>query len=804
MKRSFRLIAAIVFVGTSLFTAEACGPDFYPDTFVLRLRPDHPKEFSKGKLGVLLPTFPRADLTVAYRYLNAGSLTPREQAGYEPTYSFSDPEWEKNWDSANAGNADRDDPVEQWRQVHAKYGTDAPKVDQERQVSIRRPNGWVSQSEYENCGKDAFLTAVSTVKSRAKTWGEHSPDLADWLKGQDAVFSNCAGKVLVLPAPAPAASSSLLKSDRAYQIAAADFHGMQFGDARKAFESIAQDQGSPWYELARYLEARCLVRQAFYTAQPDDKISNATFDAGLMRQAAMLLESMLQEKQSGVSRKAIQKELDLIRIRTEPRARLRELATALAGPKTDPEYGQHLKDFTWYLDGQLDNKAIREDVGDDVLIGPQNWEHPMTLSLEARSSRFSKAYRELRDLRSSAPLVDWLVTFQSPAIEGSEQDAEEWRRTGQLCWLVAALAKATETDSATPDLIAAAGSVSSDSPAYLTLTYHRARLLLRLNRVKEARVLLDQTLPTSENESQDSATNLFLGLRMHASENLKEAMSYAPQKMLARTSEEQAALNECLEVMKNPKRKYDCSQKVDANQFSIDATTFFNTQAPLSTLVEVATSDMLPQQLRQDVALMAWTRSVLLKDESAAKELHPLLPAKLQEQAGAGTSFHALMALVRNPGLRPFLDSGVQRSYSYDFVESYADNWWCQNWEANSLPEERRPIPQEKVAYLTSDQISQAGREVAFLDPDDSAEVTLGNLVLAYAQEHPADPDVPESLFLVLRMIRYGCGHGFWLETPAAKERDRKVLAIRSSAARLLRQRYASSPWTRKSASFAG
>ena len=46
---------------------------------VLKLRPDNPKEFVEGKLGVLLPTFPRTDLVVAFRYLNGGHLSKVEQ-----------------------------------------------------------------------------------------------------------------------------------------------------------------------------------------------------------------------------------------------------------------------------------------------------------------------------------------------------------------------------------------------------------------------------------------------------------------------------------------------------------------------------------------------------------------------------------------------------------------------------------------------------------------------------------------------------------------------------------------------------
>lgn len=799
-----RLFVAFALVLMPLFTAQACGPDFYPDVFVMKLRPDHPREFASGKLGVLLPTYPRADLTVAFRYLIGGNLSATERAAYQPTYAVDDPEGERQWNTPDAATGKQDDPAQAWQVVQARYAAATPKVEQERALQMQQPGGGISTSNYENCNGDAFLRAVSTLQSRAKTWGERSPDLADWLKGQDAVFANCSTRVPKLPSAAPPGSSALLKADRAYQIAAAEFYGTQFAEARKSFEAIAQDNGSPWQSLARYLVARCLVRQAFYAKPSNYGGSAATFDPALMRQAAALLESLLKEKSPGVSRQAIQKELDLVRLRIEPAARLHELADALAGPKADPEYDRHLKDFTWYLDMQLDGKAVREDTNQDALNGFEYTENQSPSTPNAKAALFSKTYMQLAGLRSSVTLVDWLITFQSPAREAREHALAEWKKTGQLFWLVATISKVSGQDRDVNDLITAAEQVKSDSPAWESLTYHRARLLIELNRAEEARALLDQIMPQMRATGRDSSTNLYLGLRMRASANLKQAMTYAPRKMLSHSSEEQASLDQCIDVMKNPKRKYDCTKEMNPTQFSADAASFFNTQAPLGMMADVAESDELPDQLRRSVAMMAWTRSVLLKDDAIAGKLFPLLPTKLQQEAGAGTGFHALMSILRNPGLRPYLDAGVQRSYSYDFVESYADNWWCQNWQANSFARNETPMRKERAAFLTAEQISEVERQTSELERQGSAEVFLGGLVLAYANDHPDDTDVPESLYLALRLIRYGCSRGYWEDPAAAKEQSLKVTAIQKAAARLLRQRYPANPWTKKSAPFVG
>jgi hypothetical protein len=205
---------------------------------------------------------------------------------------------------------------------------------------------------------------------------------------------------------------------------------------------------------------------------------------------------------------------------------------------------------------------------------------------------------------------------------------------------------------------------------------------------------------------------------------------------------------------------------------------------------------------------MAWVRSILLKDDAQAARLYPLLPDQLKEQTSGGTGFKSVVTLVRNPGLRPYLDPGVQRSYSYDFIESFADNWWCDDWRSSpySTPAGNRShAPQPtSVAFLTQAQKQDAEREVKTISQEGIAEVHLGRQVVDYVKDHPQDPDSPESLFLVLRMMRYGCGRGEGDRSSASKQGENPEEGIRKEAARLLRQRYPASIWTKKAAPFVG
>ena len=400
MKRLLSLAPLIVAIALPFLSVEACGPDFFPDVFVRNLHADHPANYAAGKLGVLLPTYPRLDLTVAYRYLNGGTLAPEEQRAFHPTLSLA--EEVRDFDAADANEAqsaakgtqfaEPPGPADLWLKARASYAPAQPDLHPVREYGMTYSEGYFLAGSYENCQEDAFRTAIATLKSRAKSWGARSAELADWIKGQDAVFSNCGTGLTFYnppnrpvvhpssPAATPSSTPVSLRQDRAYQIAAAQFYSAQLDTARISFQTIAEDAASPWHGIARYLVARTLVREAFLTAAngPDDLI--AGFNPDLMKQAQHELESMRGEHLPGVSPHSVQSLLNLVRIRTETQARLREMSAALAAPKTDLYYTQDLEDLTWYLNRKLDSLAIRETTSDDVfdIKRPENDYRPLT------------------------------------------------------------------------------------------------------------------------------------------------------------------------------------------------------------------------------------------------------------------------------------------------------------------------------------------------------------------------------------------------------------------------------------------
>ena len=190
MKRLLSFAPLAVAIAFPFLSVQACGPFFFDDVFVRPLRPDHPKLFAQGKLGVLLPTYPREDLAVAYRYLNGGSLTVEEQKAYEPTQSFSETEGIGTTDDAELDDSSASDrngyaeppgPADTWLKARNRYAPMQSEIHPVREFGQIYPAGFFLAGSYENCQADGFRNAVTTLESRARMWGAKSPELAVWI-----------------------------------------------------------------------------------------------------------------------------------------------------------------------------------------------------------------------------------------------------------------------------------------------------------------------------------------------------------------------------------------------------------------------------------------------------------------------------------------------------------------------------------------------------------------------------------------------------------------------------------------------
>ncbi|HUH64621.1 MAG TPA: hypothetical protein VLZ50_16560 [Terracidiphilus sp.] len=757
------LIAVLL---SPLGNIEACGPFFEPDIFVRATAPDDLVAFAAGQLGILQARFDSSEYAVAYRYLNGGKLSDSERTAYlhmnVPPQTY--PDWSKlTPDQIAAAQAAQQkahqdaQPAGEWLQARDKYLPPLAAEIQKQSFPTDYEGTFVFEENYLNCPDPAFANATLTLQRRAGSWGAQSKWLADWITGQDAVFSNCAGKNASSPAAAPADSPALLQADRAYQLAAAAFYAKRYDDAARMFAAISSDKNSPWRDWGDYLAARATVRKAFAMGKASDPYSGdrASYDVTTMQRAQQMLESLLAQPNPMPSRAVVQSELNFIRIRTEPDKRASEISAALAGPAPDANFAQDLQDLGWLLTRQTSNET---------------------------------------NANSAAPLLGWIAAWRGAGTAASAYAT--WQQTHALPWLVMAMVKADPSDAFVPALIHEAATVAPGTPAYDTVYFHRVRLLIALHRADEARTLLDAALPALRRQKPGSNLNALLGERMAVARSFNEFLEYAPRRILSSGSEgEEDLQGQCNERAHAVNAIADCPDAKQPYRFDEDSVQIFNRKTPLPLLIEAAKSPSMPQNLGQDLAVMAWTRSVLLEEAPSASALAPLLPKPVHDVAGSSIDFAADLAILRNPGIRPYLESGISRVASYSYFDELRDNWWCQPWSDQPGDGERTHKDEPPPSFLSADQVKLADSELERLQRLPDSAAIIGQRVVDYARAHPDDPQVPEALALTVRATHYACQA--WNPNPTGEAKS-EYTPVSKAAFEFLHKHYPKSEWTLK------
>ncbi|MBS1804308.1 MAG: hypothetical protein JST28_13155 [Acidobacteria bacterium] len=766
--RSLALLAfilAVIFL--PMHTVNACGPWFEPDIFVRTGAPDDLQAFAKGQLGILQAGFDSNEYAVAYRYLNAGKLSEEELKFYAPAdrtrvaesgrILSPDEVYEAQQAEIKAHQAAQ--PPKLWLAERVRYVPQAASADQKSSFPTDYEGNIVFDENYLNCPDAAFENAYVTLKKRAETWGKQSPWLVDWIRAQDTVFSNCAGKSSAVPSSASAEAPALLKTDRAYQIASAALYGKKFDEAIRQFDLISQDQTSHWQSWGIYLAARATVRKAFAMGSPTDPYGGelASYDKPTMIAAQNMLQGLLNAHNPPPSRSIIEHELNFIRIRTEPEERVQEICAALAGPAPDPDFSNDIKDLNWLLTKRL-------------------------------------------QIKSPPPLLAWIHAWRGGTDAATAFTS--WQQGHALPWLMIALSKAGPSDAFTPSLIDEAARIAPGTPAYDTAFYHRARLLIALKRTDEARVLLDAALPPLQRQKPSSTLNALLGERMQVARDLDEFLRFAPRTVLATGSSPAETLQSlCNARFKPPKLGADCPALRQPLELGEDGAAVVNRQLSIGALIKAAQSTILPANLREQIAIVAWTRAVLLQDSGRAAQIAPALPKAMRDDAGTGVGFRASLFILRNPGIRPYLEPGIPRVASFSQFDDFRDNWWCKPWNKPHNPEDSMESAQQKAdkqptpAFLAPSAAALAKTEYQHLQELPDSIALIGRRVVDYAKDHQNDPQVPEALALTVRAGHYACES--WDSNRSADAKS-VYTPVSKAAFELLHKRYPKSPWALK------
>ena len=621
MKPRSRLAMGLLLLGVLLVAPNIFSSGGWVEaTFVLKRQPDEPmKAFDGGKLGILWPKFDRRYLVIAYRYLEQRPLTApeRHSLGDDAVPQVTPP----------GTPYDPDPPVTAWLKTrsHVLGLKEVQKIDIQRY----RRNGF---AEYPNCGDDAFTNASATAMSRAQTFGIASGLMREWVAGQDATFQNCGSAadlqyyrpnekrpVAALNLPPPATlDNALLKLDRQYQVAAANFYAGNLDTATGDFEEIARESDSPWRKLAPYLVARCYVRKATLGVKDEDAFLHEPMQAAEER-----LQAMLADKSLASMHPAAQRLLDYVEARLHPEQRLHAIAGRLASGAGE-NFDRDLFDYTFLLDRMLQrvwNAELKQATGAHPGV-------PVDTSKFKEDLPVNQWRADANESHSFDDLTDWVLTFQLDDAQTRQYRFDRWQATKSTPWLMSTLVTMRAGDPHAAEVERAAAAIGADSPAYETVLYHRVRLLQEQSESEQARKLLDANWTRIDKDSP-SNRNAFLAQRFAVATSFQEFLRFAPRTILQINYGDYYCPNGRCST-------YSGAQVEPPQELDLDSVGIFNQRLPLSMLIHAANGKTLPADLRDQLAARTWLRAAILDDTAAAHELEPDVLAKFP----AGAQLH--------------------------------------------------------------------------------------------------------------------------------------------------------------------
>jgi hypothetical protein len=730
-------------------SANACGPFSRYAIFTYSKHPDLPlNKYAGGQLGILQTDYARSYLVVAYRLINGGKFSAAEQDvlrdlwGERLSFGYS---------------ADEQAITESWFAARKKV----PGIGEQPGIVTERRYESEQHYYFNNCLEDSFKNAARTLDDRIAKFGATSAEVKEWTLAQDTVFVNC-GSGESIPDANTVITTPLIKADRAYQIAAANFYATKFDEAVKQFDRIAEDSSSPWREEARYVAARSLVRKA---SLGDAKDSNA-----ILIEAEARLKKLLSDGGAGAMRDSVQRMLGLVGLRLRPAERLRELSQTLSSSSSNQTLKQDLWDYTVLVDKYLGES---DELPDENL-------------------------KKTIDAAGRDDMTDWIVSFQTEPAAGLEHSIERWQKTANVAWMVSALSKVDFKNAKTPELILAADRVDASSPAYATVQFHLARLLTEGGDRTGARRRLDDVLKNSS-AYPPSALNLFRHQRMMLAESLDDFLDFAQRQPAAFSWDEDGH-----QMPIDLKDDDELKEWAGRALLDVDAVTVINQYFPLEVLRDSINSKSLPKHIRRQLALAAWTRSIVLDNEKMAielapqvamlaPELKPSIDTYLAAKTTPNRKAAALYTILKFPGMAPYTASSFGRLTPLHERDIYRENWWCGGYVPGTDEDESEetegdsttPAPPPLVLFLNDAQRASAKAEYDRLLAAGAAPSYLSREVIEWANRSPTDPRIAESLYTVVKATRYGCtdnDNGKWSK----------------AAFDLLHKRYPRSPWAKK------
>ncbi|MBX3299408.1 MAG: hypothetical protein KF736_08085 [Acidobacteria bacterium] len=872
MKHVTKMMPIFLILSVLLVSVRPCGPAVVMPLFDLGSRPEVPyRDYAAGKLGIIKPEFQRPVLIAAYRYIASSGLSRDEQKAIIEA-------WNAEFHRKDFRNDSVDEAVRNWiakRKAVVDEKEPLPKIYTEREyggfdffpncaknafevaaetlsdrLSAHGPSDpnvreWISGQDkvFENCSA-----------GRAEPT-DTDPGAPQWLV-KDRAYQQAAADFYALNYEAAKAKFRAIAQD-------SDSPWQETADYLVARTLIRQASlGTSEMETRRFYEEAELQLTRFTSRSGKFRDSVA----GLLnlikyrlRPAERVVELGRQISSYGGNDNFRQDVIDytwlLDRFEAEvlnavEKRKAEEERLRNGTPKGEPTpEASRLEDpntitIRLYTPERTIEVKLPADATDDDAIAAVTREAGKPLTDEQKqnvrdnrqyafASRFSNARKPdytgryygdekmdpsmLPDHLRSVEMTEWLFVYRMSGPAAYNFAMQRYADSGSELWLMTALTKAEPSSPGLTRLLEAAERVGRSSPAFLTVSYYRAKLLLDLKKDAAAREVVEEAMNSGE-QLTISARNAFLGLRLRQSADLDAFIRNSLRRAYAFDFDGQEGT--IADFIAEQKTYYDPEYNKDGREAfdreveerfkeellwqdreMLDASTIaiLNQHFTTTMLIEAAASKEMPEYLADQILRAAWVRAYLLNDRANLIKLGPELVrmrpdmAPLIEAANSAATpvlrdRALLFAVLKNPILSPYIEEGLERSNNTQ-EEWDMDDWWCAPddmvYDEASGEAVKAPLP-NRPPFITPAKSAAAQAERKKLTDIGDAPKYLAEKVLAWQRLAPADKRLPEALYIVARAngwTKYGCGNN--------EELRARLIAI-------LKRTYPASEWTKK------
>lgn len=487
----FVVVVAALALGSVRRDARACGGELTGVVYTNVKNPELPIErWVNGSLGVIAEgSWRRPWMVLAFRALRGVDATEAQthELGRYVSRVFHEVD-PRVFDRALPQRADVATELsagvldgERWRAARAEVvGDRGPEIN----------NGWESDFALTpNCLGDAFAVAAAALRARAGAYGSSSRVVNEWVHAQDQVFGNCGAQPGSVPEALSQGAPQEQRRDREYQRAAAHFYAGSYEAAEQEFRAIANDRGSPWSVISRYLVVRTIARAA-QRARP-------TPDQATLDRAAHEAEVILADPSASTLHAALRSYVSWLDGMRNPAGRAHALGSALADGTTTGPFDTALGDYDHLLDAHSTAVFSTPPTELDALT--------MWLWVVERG-------------HSAAP--------NGGANAGLTLALSRYAQTRAREWLVAVLiAPGAERDPRVETVLAEAERLPVTDVAYATVQYHRLRLLAARGRGVFTDAERALAVLAAHGDATQNTRNLFRELMVGSSRSIEELMT---------------------------------------------------------------------------------------------------------------------------------------------------------------------------------------------------------------------------------------------------------------------------------------